>query len=371
MHLTVRSINFADHAISLEIDRSITVSHFDYLQKYIDFCSTLGFSAIDIFYPTHIPVMAFVMLQELQKERQTAKSPATNANPVAAATDSSRSCEFECMRLQGDSGERIEYRVRFSDPAVTLDRLTTAVLLLGASIPLDEESQSYLRLCVYELAANSLEHGDFDGRCPVVTVSLSFTDTHIEVAYSDNSETFSTATKKSVDVGEIIKQRGKRGLGLFLLQNITEDLDYRRVGDENSTRFKIERRDKCRYDLNRRERMNTLSIAVIPTDSAETVVVKPSGSINSSTVQQLDASFSDALGSGHNTLVIDLSETDFISSSGVGLLLGTVATLREQGGDLVLMNIPKLINDIFDILNIKMHFRIVNDLGELKVAVKS
>jgi anti-anti-sigma regulatory factor len=48
-----------------------------------------------------------------------------------------------------------------------------------------------------------------------------------------------------------------------------------------------------------------------------------------------------------------------------------VSSLREKGGDLVLMNIPNLVNDIFDILNIKMHFRLIDDLSELKVVAKS
>jgi anti-anti-sigma factor len=257
------------------------------------------------------------------------------------------------------------------NPDNALDHLTSAVSLLGASVPLDETSLSYLRLSVYELAANSLEHGEFTGKSPVVTVALSFTDTDTIVNYRDNAEPFSTATERTIDVGAKIRNRSKRGLGLFLLQKITEDLDYQRVGAENSTRFKIERQDKARYDFTRRTDMNTLSITTMPTRSADTVVIKPAGSINSTTVPHLDAAFSQARTAGHKTLVIDLSETDFVSSSGVGLLLGTVAALREQDGDLVLMSIPKLVSDIFDILNIKMHFRVVNSLSELKAAVKS
>ena len=116
--------------------------------------------------------------------------------------------------------------------------------------------------------------------------------------------------------------------------------------------------------------MNELSIIVKRTDSADTVVLKLAGSLNSSTVAQLDSSFNTLLHAGHHTLVIDLSETDFISSSGIGLLLGTVSALREKSGDLVLMNPSKLVNDILDVLNIKVHFRTIKDVNELKVGVK-
>jgi anti-sigma B factor antagonist len=116
--------------------------------------------------------------------------------------------------------------------------------------------------------------------------------------------------------------------------------------------------------------MNNLSIVAMRTDSPETVVLKSSGSINSSTVPQLDSSFNALLRNGQNTIVLDLSETEFISSSGVGLLLGTVSSLRETNGDLVLMNPSKLVNDILDVLNIKMHFRIIKDVNELKVGAR-
>ncbi len=371
MYLIVQSIDFVDRSISLEIDRSVTTAHFDHLQKYMNYCSNLGYSNIDLFYPTHMPVMAFVMLQQIQSTVQTDEARVETAVTPPGSTTYCAACEFECVKPPNDSGKHIEYRICCTEPNNTLEQLTTAVLLLGASVPLDEASLSYLRLCLYELAANSLEHGEFQGKRPVVSVSLSFGDTDIDVTYTDNAAPFSTAVKKSINVGDKIRQRSKRGLGLFLLQEIATELDYKRVRNENSTRFKIERKDGHGYDLTRRAEMNTLSIDIVPTNSDETVIVKPTGSINSTTVPKFDAAISQVRGSGHKTLVIDLSETDFISSSGVGLLLGTVATLREDGGDLALMNIPKLINDIFEILNIKMHFRILNDLSDLKVAVKS
>ena len=116
--------------------------------------------------------------------------------------------------------------------------------------------------------------------------------------------------------------------------------------------------------------MNEIKITVSPTDCREIVVVKPAGSINSSTVPQLDASLTRLIQNGQTTIIVDLSETEFISSSGVGLLLGTVSALRDKGGDMLLMKLPKLVNDIFEVLNIKMHFRILENLDELKVTAR-
>jgi anti-sigma B factor antagonist len=113
--------------------------------------------------------------------------------------------------------------------------------------------------------------------------------------------------------------------------------------------------------------MNGLSIAVRRTDSPEIVVLGLSGSINSSTVPQLDSSFNALLRNGHRTIVLDLSKTEFISNSGVTLLVGIMSSLREMEGDLVLMNPSKLVSDILDVLNLRARFRIIEDLDDLTV----
>jgi len=117
--------------------------------------------------------------------------------------------------------------------------------------------------------------------------------------------------------------------------------------------------------------MNELAITVERTQSGDIVVLKPTGSINSSTIAKLDAAIVDLLYDEPATIVLDLSAMDFISSSGAELLLGTAQTLREKNGDLVLMNLSKLVNDIFDVLNIKSYFRVIKDLSDLKAGVKS
>jgi anti-sigma B factor antagonist len=369
MYLVVRSLDFADHTISLEVDRSITKAHFDHLAKYIGFCTDLGFANIDIHYPTQMPAMSFLMLQELQKKRRDGE-PLTLTPDADPSPRSSSTCSFECVESQDNDHRHVVYRLKCDDLPNVLNHLVTTVLLVGSSVPLDDESLSRLRLCVYELGVNTVEHGVFHTDRTEVGMTLVVKNDCVEVTYVDNAEEFSTASDRLVDVADNIKLRKKRGLGLYLLQQIAVGLEYEREADWNKTRFSIKQKDGVSYDLDRRTRMDKLTITVIPTDSNDTVVMRPSGSINSTTVPELNSSLDELMDSGRHTIVVDLSETDFISSSGVGLLLGTVSSLREKGGDLVLMNIPNLVNDIFDILNIKMHFRLIEDLNELKVVAK-
>jgi anti-sigma B factor antagonist len=366
MNLIVRSIDFATRKLTIEVGGSTSLSQHNHISRYFTYCRDVGFPDITIIYPRHMPLMSFVMLQELRKQAQEAAPvtlvPRDTADPTPP--DSSR-C-FGCVREPGKDGNGIVYEFRSRSLLNMLDDLTVAVMLMGNSIPLDEESLLHMRLGLYELGANSVEHGRFDRGSPETKLRIAVAAGHLEITYLDNADEFCTVTPRRVDIGRNIGEGRKRGLGLFVLQSITTDLRYERDGIWNRTRFKIRRNPRNNTNLDRRTTMNNLKITTKPTERRDTAVVTPAGSINSSTVPHLDSCFGELFGKGIRTIVVDLSEAEFISSSGVGLLLGSVSSLREKDGDLVLMNIPSLINDIFDILNIKMHFRIIDSLDDLK-----
>ena len=44
---------------------------------------------------------------------------------------------------------------------------------------------------------------------------------------------------------------------------------------------------------------------------------------------------------GDNRIVVDLSQTDFIDSSGIGVLIGCLTSLRKDGGDIRLAGMQK------------------------------
>ncbi len=70
---------------------------------------------------------------------------------------------------------------------------------------------------------------------------------------------------------------------------------------------------------------------------------------------------------GQYRIVVDLSQTDFVSSAGLGLILGTVSTLRQNGGDLILMRIPQDLQDTFELMSVDDYFETIDSLDELNV----
>jgi anti-anti-sigma factor len=72
----------------------------------------------------------------------------------------------------------------------------------------------------------------------------------------------------------------------------------------------------------------------------ETAVVSIAGDIDALTADEATAFLNAQLDGGREQLVLDLGQVEFMSSSGIRLLLEIWKRSREQGGDLLLAQAP-------------------------------
>lgn len=63
-------------------------------------------------------------------------------------------------------------------------------------------------------------------------------------------------------------------------------------------------------------------------------VIRPVGRLNMAAAPQLTATIAEVVEAGRETVVIDLSATEFIDSSGLGALVASLKRCRQAGGDL-------------------------------------
>jgi anti-anti-sigma factor len=64
---------------------------------------------------------------------------------------------------------------------------------------------------------------------------------------------------------------------------------------------------------------------------------------------------------GHKNIILDMADLTFISSAGVGSILGSVGASREMGGDIIMCNVPDSIRHIFEILDLCGYLTITSD----------
>src|SRR5690348_9800269 len=88
-------------------------------------------------------------------------------------------------------------------------------------------------------------------------------------------------------------------------------------------------------------------------------VVAVTGEIDLFTAPELKSALSEALESGHTRIVVDLTETSFLDSTALGVLIGAVKRLRSRDGALVIVNVDQNIAKTFEITGLDQIFTIV------------
>ena len=84
--------------------------------------------------------------------------------------------------------------------------------------------------------------------------------------------------------------------------------------------------------------------------SEDVLTVNVSGRIDTETSPELDSGIKADL-NGVKKLVLDLSDVEYISSSGLRVLLGFNKTLSSNGGEFVVRKPSQMVREVFDITN--------------------
>lgn len=90
-----------------------------------------------------------------------------------------------------------------------------------------------------------------------------------------------------------------------------------------------------------------------------TVSVVVSGELDTYSAPKLRAALGDVYEAAAKTVVVDLSQLDFIDSTGLGILVGLLKRCRPAGGDLVVANPRPRIAKILEISGLTQIFDIV------------
>jgi anti-sigma B factor antagonist len=109
----------------------------------------------------------------------------------------------------------------------------------------------------------------------------------------------------------------------------------------------------------------------LTTDSLddERHVVAVSGEIDLFTAPELKSALGEALESGHTRIVVDLTNTTFLDSTALGVLIGAVKRLRSRDGALALVNVDENIAKTFEITGLDQIFTILGTREEAARAV--
>lgn len=95
------------------------------------------------------------------------------------------------------------------------------------------------------------------------------------------------------------------------------------------------------------------------------------GYIDAHTVIEFEKAVQAAIEGGCTSVILDISGLSYISSAGIGAMMGLVRKLNQLGGELVLLNPTPKVFAILDGLGFTKIFRIAGDEADALEKVKT
>lgn len=86
--------------------------------------------------------------------------------------------------------------------------------------------------------------------------------------------------------------------------------------------------------------------------------------LDNSNAPEMVTTITSALSRGFKYVIIDMQNLEFLSSAGVGSILGTVEDFREAGGDLILCNLSGTILRVLEVLDLHEYLTIRDNQQE-------
>lgn len=110
---------------------------------------------------------------------------------------------------------------------------------------------------------------------------------------------------------------------------------------------------------------------MIPSEKTKgkVLVLKPEGRLDSNTINAAEADMFAHLEKGETRIVLDLSGLDYISSSGLRLVLMMGKRLSLKGGKLALCGLKPQIREVFEISGFISIINVVDTRAEAEAAV--
>ena len=88
-------------------------------------------------------------------------------------------------------------------------------------------------------------------------------------------------------------------------------------------------------------------------------LIKTRGYLSRAAGEQLEQEIVRLLGGGTRRFVVNLRETDLINSVGISILIGVIERVRGLGGELVFSELTAVNEEIFRIMGLHRHARLV------------
>lgn len=205
-----------------------------------------------------------------------------------------------------------------------LQAISDFVVAHAQASGLDEHAVWEMQLATDEAATNVIQHSYAQGTGDLVVGAAVFDDT-LEITLRDRGTPFDPANVPPPDLDSPLEERRTGGLGIYLMRKLMNSVEFTVEDDDNVLRMRkrIALRDAR--------------------------VVTFAGRVDASTAAALEAAVRAAMQDGAKSIILDLHDVTFLSSSGLRTLLLLARDLRKTDGDLLLCALQPSVAEVFQI----------------------
>ena len=263
---------------------------------------------------------------------------------------------FICAR---DSQNDQKYSLFIAAVEDNVDRASRCACILAVALGFSSLVSFEVQFAVYELVMNVIEHGLEPDSYDWIHVDLERKGDRLIISIVDRGSAFDPMGDDAFDLEEYIRVGKRRGLGLIMTRRIAEQITYHRESGYNKTILRKSIAPSGTVLQARKEKSMAQFEVAGPTplgDGTHRLVLK--GDLDAKGALLMEQILAQLLEKKMFKVTIDFEKVSFISSAGVGILLGLVSSVREAGGDAIFVKITPKVISVFRLLNLEDYFTI-------------
>jgi anti-anti-sigma factor len=222
-----------------------------------------------------------------------------------------------------------------------------------------------VRFGIYEILMNVVDHDAAEDEQSWIQIRIDRKDDRLSVTIIDKGGEFDPTDERDFELDRYVSEGRRRGLGLVLMQRMYESFHYERKNGLNRIFFdRTMPEDKY---LSREDKMSSIQVGEYFRLENGVTRIELSGDLDAKGALALEGLMDDLLEKEIHQVALDLKGIKFVSSAGIGMLLGLTSTIRDEGGEVWLTHVSDQVVSVFALLNLDDFFNIKESEEEIVV----
>jgi anti-sigma B factor antagonist len=335
----------------------------DRLSSLITVSLDCGFERILFQPPRHLPVPLRFALEQLASRNGVVLGLDDNGREEVEDEFGfavlGREPGFICLR---DCREEARYVLYLEAADENVDIGARLSYLFASVLGFTSLISFEVRFSVYELLSNIFEHNLGTPSKQWVELDIERAAEKLTVTLVDRGAPFDPTGEEQFDLERYLRSGKRRGLGLIMTRKITGGMRYERESGLNRTSFVKSNAERPGREI-RGFKEGTMSQFAVgepeeTRDGWRRIVLE--GDLDTKGALVMEDLMNRLIEQRIFRIMIDFEKVPFVSSAGVGILLGLVSSLREEHGEVALLNVSPKVRSIFRLLNLDDYFTIVD-----------